>query len=843
MVTATVLLGSMLAAGSVAWAEPAAKAGAKPPTNRLAKESSPYLLLHAHNPVDWYPWGPEAFEKARRENKPIFLSIGYSTCHWCHVMERKSFSNPEIARTMNEHFVNVKVDREERPDIDDVYMTALHIYFQAIGSPQGGGWPLSMFLTPQGKPLGGGTYFPPDDEDGRIGFNTLMTRVHEMWRDKQKDMEANADLLAKAVQTSLRPKLALQATKLDASLLTGVTAQLGEMFDRDHGGFGFSASNSNRPKFPVPVRLNLLLHLAEQDRDEAALAMVTQTLDRMAAGGIHDQLGGGFHRYSTDRFWRVPHFEKMLYDNAQLADVYVQAFRQTKKPAYRDVAERLFDFVLRDLTDPDGGFYSALDADTDGVEGKLYLWKLSDIEPLLSAGEVELARRAFGLDREADFPEGNVLTLAASLEQLAEQTQSTAADVAQRLQTIRIKLLTARQKRPAVLRDDKIQTGWNGLMIGALARGGSLLKEPRYVKAADKAALFVLAKLRNEQGRLLHSVCKSRTSGAAYVDDYAFLVDGLLALHAATKDDKWLNAARRLTDQQLALFWDEKGKGCYFTANDTEELLARGKSASDSVLPSGNSVSARNLLRLASVTGEATYRDRARETLEAFASQLRESPASQANLALALSEFLAGATPAAATKPVKGASTGGPVGSDIPEKSVVSQASGEKSSPSGKKKLPELVTGEVLFNVDRLPATGKCKVLIRLKIENGWHINTNPAQPDYLVPTVVTMKSKLGSKLGAVKYPAGKKIKLEGIDEPMTAYENQVSFTADLEVSVDATGKQEELTFEAKYQACNDDQCLRPTTLKLVVPIAVARPGEAVKPANEKAFAGDGKKK
>jgi len=819
-----VWLGSVIALGSYARAEPPAKSGERKPANRLAKESSPYLLLHAHNPVDWYPWGAEAFEKARRENKPIFLSIGYSTCHWCHVMERKVFSNPETARVMNDRFVNVKVDREERPDIDDVYMTALQLYLQAIGSPQGGGWPLSMFLTPAGKPLGGGTYFPPADEDGRMGFTTLMSRVHEMWRDKQTDLESNAELLTKAVQSSLRPKIALQSVKLDAALVSGVTSQLREMYDREHGGFGFSPTNPNRPKFPVPPRLLLLLSAAERENDDAALAMVTHTLDRMAAGGIHDHLGGGFHRYSTDRFWRVPHFEKMLYDNAQLADVYLQAFRKTKNPAYRDVAERLFDFVLRELTDPDGGFFSALDADTDGIEGKSYLWKLAEIEPLLSANEVELARRAFGFDREAEFPEGHVLTLTATVDQVAQQTQSTPADVAQRLQAIRFKLLTARQKRPAVLRDDKIQTGWNGLMVGAFARGGEMLKEPRYLKTAERAAMFVLTKLRTDKGRLLHSICNGRAGDAAFLDDYAFLVDGLLALQLATKDDKWLNAARRLTDQQLELFWDDKGKGFYFTSSDSEELLVRGKSASDTVVPAGNSVAARNLLRLASATGEASYRDRARETLEVFASQISEAPASLTYMALALSEFLDSKPSAAATTP------------------VVVQTVAQQAAPTPKKKKPDIVTGEAFVNVEKLPAAGKCKLLVRLRIEDGWHVNTNPAQPDYLIPTVVTLKSKVGSKLGSVKYPPGKKTKLEGIDEEMTAYADRVGFLADLDVPAEAAGKMEELTIEVKYQACNDEQCLRPTSLKIVLLVSVAKAGEAVKPTNEKAFAAETKK-
>jgi len=613
-------------------------------TNRLSGETSPYLLLHAHNPVDWFPWGPEALQKARKEGKMIFLSIGYSSCYWCHVMERESFSDPEIAKFMNEHFVNIKIDREERPDIDDIYMTALGIYVTQTGG--GTGWPLSMFLTPDTRPVAGGTYFPPRDQPNRPpGFLGVLQAMHKLWTEDKKSAEDNATVLTKALRQSLRRRLVLASAELDTELVGASVASLINSHDTRYGGIGFNRSRADRPKFPTPPKLELLAHIARleknsKDEEKPATAVLDHTLLAIANGGIHDQVGGGFHRYSTDRRWHVPHFEKMLYDNAQLAGLYVDAFARTGQPAFRAVAEGIFTYVLRDMTDPDGPFFSAQDAETDTIEGKYYVWSGAEIDTLLGA-DAKLFRRLFGVVDEPDFEHGNVLYRAIPLEQSIVDTDQTTR-VAKMHQT----LLATRIKRKPPLLDDKVLTSWNGLMIRSLADGGRVLKKPEYTQAATRAAEFLMAKLHDtSNGHLLRTYRQGKSKLHAYLVDYAFLVEGLLALHQATGDKKWLTEAQKLTDEQISLYWDKTRHGFYFTSHNHEELLARTQNGFDSVLPSGNSTSIRNLVRLAKRTGDAKYRTYAQQTLEAFAPQMREHQQrggmGMSHMALALAEFLA----------------------------------------------------------------------------------------------------------------------------------------------------------------------------------------------------------
>ena len=463
--------------------EPAA--GEPKHTNQLADETSPYLLLHAHNPVDWRPWGPEALQAAKDENKPIFLSIGYSSCYWCHVMEREVFENEEIAEYINEHFICIKVDREERPDIDDQYMLALQLYYQAIGSPQGGGWPLSMFLTPDAKPFAGGTYFPAEDKPGMPGFKSVTKQIHTLWTDREADLRKNGEFLTAAVERASQPQLALEKVELDESLVVGVVNALMDKHDPDHGGF-FNPEAPNGPKFPSAPNLAFLQNWiarggfnhadpATKQRVDAATKAISLTLDRMATGGIRDHLGGGFHRYSVDREWRVPHFEKMLYDQAQIAEAYLYGNAQTPNPSYRVIAEEILDFVLRRMTSPDGGFYSALDAETDGVEGKYYVWSREEIDSLLGVADAKIFAAAYGFNEESRFEHGYVLFLPQSLESTAQDLHLLDSQLETRLAAMRSKLLTARQQRPALLRDEKILTSWNGLMIRAF-RVGRLLR-------------------------------------------------------------------------------------------------------------------------------------------------------------------------------------------------------------------------------------------------------------------------------------------------------------------------------------------------------------------------------
>jgi uncharacterized protein YyaL (SSP411 family) len=827
--------------------------GAKGAPNRLSKESSPYLLAHARNPVDWYPWGPEALERARKEDKLIFLSIGYSSCHWCHVMEKRVFSDPEIARFMNENFVNIKVDREERPDVDDIYMTALTLYYELIGSQQSGGWPLSMFLMPDGRPIGGGTYFAPDDEEGRTGFPTMMRKVLESWRDNRRQMERNADILTQAVRAASRPRTVLNPPEITRELVPRVVDHLKASYDADYGGFGYSASNPERPKFPVPAKLGLLQYESVRHENAQAGKMLYHTLDRMASGGIYDHVGGGFHRYSTDRYWHVPHFEKMLYDNAQLADVYVEAYRHSGESFYRTVAEGIFEFVRRDLSSPQGAFYSSLDADSDGGEGRFYVWTDAQLAETLNPDEVAACRVVYGTDQPPAFEAGHVLAMARSIDDAARELKTSTGELERHLANISRKLLAARQKRTVPARDDKILTCWNGQMIRALARAGVVLKKPEYTQLAANAAEFILSTMRDEKGRLYRSYSGGRAQISAYLDDYAFLIDGLLALHLATGDEKWGNAARRLVDQQLQLFWDETGKGFYLTSNNHETLLARTKSGYDSVIPSGNSVSVRNLLRLASVTRETEYRDRARECLEVFTPLFEDSKGGMAYMALAVSEYLDTAETSGAVK----ASPRGPrlgiapdaeilqAGADEPRSpsSAIQVAAAQGPAKSNTKKAPEYITGKALLSVDKLPPGGTCKVLVQLQIAEGWHIHANPAgDPEFDMATELLFASELGTELTKVRYPAGKKTPREGEGMPQSLYVGQANLLGVLEVPADAAGREEVLTIQVSYQACNDTRCLPPKKLELKLPVRVAAKGEQVRQINEKAFAPPAKK-
>ncbi len=626
-------------------AEPAGD-GPTERANRLADESSRYLLLHAGDPVDWYAWGPEAFAKARQENKLVFLSIGYSSCHWCHVMHHESFSDEEVARALNQDFVCIKVDREERPDIDEIYMTAVQIYFQLVGSPQGGGWPLTALLTPEGKPFAGGTYFPPRDRGAHTGLLTLLAAVQKAWKDDPKRVAENADAVSLLVRRQLEQQPQGDVA-LGPELIDGAVAELAQQFDPQFGGFGYSATNPQYPKFPTPSSLFLLLDRAaraEHDAEGAAEArrMLFTTLDRMAAGGIRDHLGGGFHRYSTDRFWAIPHFEKMLYDNGQLASVYAEAYAISGRENYRRVAAELLDFVLREMTGPDGRFHSSIDADTDGHEGLYYLWKYDELAASLAADELPFFADVYDVHPEGNFEGRNVILLRRPLAETTSKHDLDEQQLAERLAPLCGKLLEVRYRRERPAIDTKVLAAWSALMIRGFADAGRIFNEPRYVETAQRAARFVLDNLRLEDGRLLRSPRRKGAPPApAYLDDYAFLVDALLALQRATGERAWIEEADRLTARQLDLFWDDARGGFFFTADDHETLLARSKSPADSVLPSGQAVSVSNLVRLGRILDRAEYLDRARETAEAFAPLLQSMPGSMTYMAVSLGELLA----------------------------------------------------------------------------------------------------------------------------------------------------------------------------------------------------------
>ncbi len=621
-------------------------ATAKKKVNRLARESSPYLLQHAHNPVDWFPWGPEAFAKAKKEKKLVFLSIGYSSCHWCHVMEKESFSDESVAKILNDNFVCIKVDREERPDVDQIYMTAINVLRQS------GGWPLSMFLTAQGRPIFGGTYWPREDReiDGEtvMGFKSVLARVKKLHKDKPEDLEKQAEIVARRTSEALAGSMrGVALIELDRKLITGVTEALGVEFDKVRGGFGNPERKFNGPKFPIPCYLVFLQGESRRAKSKEAATMVETTLDQMARGGIYDHLGGGFHRYSVERTWTVPHFEKMLYDNAQLLEVYATAYRQTKKPAQKRVLRQTIDFVARELTSPEGAFYSALDADSDGEEGTFYIWTARQLKRVLTDNDdLQLFRKVYGAEDGYNF-EGryHIFRLSAPLDATAKDLGTTEEKLESRLAGLRQKLFEAQSKRPRPFLDTKVLTAWNGQMIAGLARAGDALGDKKAIATAGKAADFILKTMKTADGRLLRSYA-ARAGGKAearlngYLDDYAYLVHGLLALHDVTAEKRWLDEAKALTETMVKFHGDNEHGGFYYTSSDHEKLFARAKDQYDGAQPSGNSVAAGNLVRLWIKTGDSRYSKLAEKTFRALSPTLKTNPTSLAGLADALGLWL-----------------------------------------------------------------------------------------------------------------------------------------------------------------------------------------------------------
>jgi uncharacterized protein YyaL (SSP411 family) len=596
--------------------------------NRLAGEKSPYLLQHALNPVDWYPWGSEAFEKARSEDRPIFLSIGYSTCHWCHVMERESFEDSEVAALMNRTFVSIKVDREERPDIDGVYMSVATLMTGR------GGWPLTIIMTPDGRPFYAATYLPRESRFGLPGLLDLSPRIGDLWANRRSEILESADAAASAVRSVPRAEERIEPgpRELDAA-----RRELAEAFDAKHGGFGIA------PKFPTPHRLVFLLRQWKRTGDERALDMVERSLTAMRNGGIYDHLGFGFHRYSTDTEWLVPHFEKMLYDQALLAVAYTEAYLATRKADYAKTARETLSYVLRDMRSPEGGFYSAEDADSEGVEGKFYVWTSEEVRGVLGEADARIAALAFGVCDQGNFIEeatgrrtgANILHRPEPRGEIARSLGLSERELERALDSIRTRLLAARRERVRPPRDDKILTDWNGLTIAALALSGRALGEPAFVGAAARAADFILSSIRDSDGRLLHRYRDGDAAIRASADDYAFLIWGLLELYEATFDPSRLEAAVALNEDLLRLFWDENG-GLYFTAEDAETLLTRRKEVYDGATPSANSVALLNLLRLGRMTGEASLESRAAAVARAFGAVVSRHPSAYTHFMTAL---------------------------------------------------------------------------------------------------------------------------------------------------------------------------------------------------------------
>ncbi len=596
--------------------------------NRLIHEKSPYLQQHAYNPVDWYPWGEEAFQKAINENKPIFLSIGYSTCHWCHVMEYESFEDEEVAKILNESFVSIKVDREERPDLDNIYMSVC----QAMTGS--GGWPLNLFLTPERKPFFSGTYFPKTERYGNPGFIAILKQISNLWKTNKESVVASSEQITKVLQS--------MAAITPGEILTQETLkhayeQLRDNFDMIYGGFGSS------PKFPTPHNYTFLLRWWKRSNDPMALEMVEKTLERMGRGGMYDQLGGGFHRYSTDEYWLVPHFEKMLYDQALIAMAYTEAYQSTGKPYYADIVKGIFRYVLRDMTSPEGGFYSAEDADSEGVEGKFYVWTPDEIVKILGEKDGRIFCDYYDVSREGNFEEKNILHVDKPLDAFAKLEGIKPEELRELLRSAREKLFAVREKRVRPHKDDKILTSWNGLMIAALARGAQALHEPEYAQMAVRATDFILNALHRKDGTLLrrHRLGESAISG--YLDDYAYFVWGLIELYEATFETKYLKIALELNKQMVENFWDEKGGGFFFSGKRNEQLIAQTKEIYDGATPSGNSVALFNILRLERMTGNPGLGKIGEQLVKTFGETISQHPSGYTHFLCAL-DFALGPT-------------------------------------------------------------------------------------------------------------------------------------------------------------------------------------------------------
>ena len=763
-------------------------------TNHLAGETSPYLLLHAHNPVEWYPWGAEALDRARREDIPIFLSVGYSTCHWCHVMERLVFSDEEIAALMNEWFVNIKVDREERPDIDQIYMNATYLISGH------GGWPNSVFLTPDREPFFAGTYFPPEDSRGLPGFPRVLKAVHGAWNDRRKEVLEMAAQMVSAIRRLEEGERGL-AAEFDPEVVNQALRRIMDLYDGRSGGFG------GAPKFPPSIRLEFLLSAWEEKGDERVREIVSHTLDAMARGGIYDQVGGGFHRYSTDARWQIPHFEKMLYNQAQLARIYLRGYRITGAEPWRRVAEEIFEFVRREMTSEAGAFHSALDAETEEVEGKYYLWTAMEIEEALA----DEARLFFEVYELAPLPdeEGGVICMKGSLEDAAKGLGMDSAALGSKVEILMGRLLSVRSRRTYPLLDDKVLTAWNGMMIDAYSMGYGILQEPAYLGAAVSAAEFVLENLRMPDGSLKRVYRLGQARYDAYLQDYTHFSQGLFSLYRTTGEERWLKAGRGLVDQMIGRFWDEE-EGGFFFAEGGADLIVRSKNARDSALPAANAVAVHCLLDLARWTDEDIYMEKARKTLFALGGMMRNRPSNFIHMIAAADKLVTEKV----IEPDRAAMDG------LPPVGVIG------IPPVAVNPQENLVAARVDLSEERPAAGQNFKIAVHLDISPGWHINAHPASNEMLIPTSLTLNADLPLEIVDVVYPPSEPLYLAALGDTLEVYKDQVVLRADLRMKEEAVGGQKgELRLLVQYQACDEMRCLPPAELDRVIVVEVAAEG------------------
>jgi uncharacterized protein YyaL (SSP411 family) len=759
-------------------------------TNHLAHETSPYLLQHAHNPVNWYPWGEEAFAKARKEDKPVFLSIGYSTCYWCHVMERESFENEEVTAILNEHFIAIKVDREERPDVDEQYMLATQL---VTGR---GGWPNSVWLTPDGRPWMAGTYFP------RKTFKPLLRQLVELWQTHRDDLERQADQLAQAIRQASAVSANAGGQGLDEASIARAVDALAASFDDRYGGFG------RAPKFPPHGGLRLLLHEIRRSPDDKLQRMATETLDAMWRGGIHDHVGGGFHRYATDERWFLPHFEKMLYDNAQLMRAYTDAYVLTGEDRYRQAVADIFRWLQREMTHPAGAFYTAIDSESEGEEGKFYVWSHGELFRVLGEEDAELFVQLYGFESAGNFveqatgrrPGTNLPYLPTPIVEVAREKGLDASKLASELAAMREKLRAARCQRKSPLRDDKILTSWNGLMISALAHAGNELGESRYTQAAAQAAEFLLKHMIKDD-TLLRTWRAGRARLPGYLTDYAFCADGLLELYEATGEERWLKQAKRLADALLTRFHDEENGGFYFTNDQHQDLIIRSKNLlHGGNIPSGNGVAAQVLLRLGDITGAQRYLQAAHRTLVSLSGFMANWRGGSEALILATAMLL---------DVQKQADEAAPRDHDTPTHAPVARY---QIGP---------VAAELYSSHSVVRPGQTFHVAVKLIIDDGWHLYGPNAETASVIQTTLSPQVPDAVTAGPMELP-----EVVSRDDPvlghsLNIYENEVWFRVPMTAAEDAVPGKIEVEFLLRTQACDQRRCLPPRTIKVKLPITV----------------------
>lgn len=768
-------------------------------TNALIHETSPYLLQHAHNPVNWMPWGPEAFAKAVAENKPIFLSVGYSTCYWCHVMERESFEHADVAEIINEHFVPVKVDREERPEVDQQYMLATQL---VTGR---GGWPNSVWLTPAGKPWMAGTYYP------REQFKQILLQLSDVWQDRQADVAQQSEQLTSAIERIGLAKV--ESKTITPALIAQAVAVSLTRFDPERGGFG------DAPKFPPHATLALLIDQHRRNNNPRVLTAIGTTLNQMQRGGIYDQLGGGFHRYSTDERWLLPHFEKMLYDNGQLMRAYTDGYLLTNNPQHRETVAGIYDWLVREMTSPQGGFYSAIDSESDAEEGKYYVWTYDEIVKVLGNDDGKLFANVYGVDPHGNFKEeatghssqNNVLHLSTTLEKFADENSLDESDLDKRLSTMRAKLLIVRQQREYPHLDDKVVAAWNGLMIEGLAYAGRQLDEPKYIATAQRAADFVLDKMIND-GRLQRTYRSQTAKIDGYLNDYAFVSAGLLELYHATGDERYLSEAQGMADIVMRDFADEQNGGFYFTAapqqGELTEFVIRSKDlGGGGNLPTGNGVMAQVLFDLGDLTSDEKYTSAGNRTLEGLSGYMWQTAGQADHLLIAAATALD--KEARASK----------VHSDDADATFEATA----------------VQGKVYVSQVKLKPGDEFQLAIQLKIEEGFHLYGPNAGDAFVEPTSISFAKSIVPVVENIVAPVGVKKMDQAIGQELQVYQDKVIFFVDLKLPDDAELGSFVLRFSVATQACNDRQCMAPNKSTVEIPLRIQAASESSAPARHAA--------